>query len=196
MNVRVSRTIADAGTSSAEQSAVGRWRMVHLNSGAERGSIAGRLAIGDAGIGNDSDGVTAVLGVLSFLKFSVIIYTLYLLPSMRVLLAPLLLAAGVLLGTTAISPASTNAAAGAAAAPPPPSPQSSSCSSEPDCELSGTCTNGSCVCDAGWVGEHCTHLALVPNPPGHHAYHARDSNNASAFWNSWGYACPSSTSFL
>ena len=93
---------------------------------------------------------------------------------MRVLLAPLLLATGVLSGK-GLSPAAA---------------ASTSCSSELDCELSGTCANGVCVCDAGWTGEHCTHLALVPNPPGHYAYHARDPDNASAFWNSWGSSQP------
>ena len=81
-----------------------------------------------------------------------------------------------------------------AAASPRPSPDhhsllDASCTSELDCELSGDCVSGSCVCDAGWTGAHCTHLALVPNPPGHYAYHARAPDNHS-FWNSWGSSQP------
>ena len=54
-----------------------------------------------------------------------------------------------------------------------------SCSTELDCELSGDCMQGSCVCDAGWTGAHCTHLALVPNAPAHYAFHARSPGNSS-----------------
>ena len=82
---------------------------------------------------------------------------------------------GVLLGGVAL----------AATAP----PQNASCSTELDCELSGSCTQGSCVCDAGWTGPHCTHLVLVPNVPGHVAYRARAPDNRS-FWNSWGSSQP------
>lgn len=69
-------------------------------------------------------------------------------------------------------------------------PGAVSCSSELDCELSGVCVRGSCVCDPGWSGPHCTTLELLPNPPGHFAYHARDPDDSSALWNSWGSSQP------
>jgi hypothetical protein len=47
------------------------------------------------------------------------------------------------------------------------------CETELDCELTGLCVNGNCVCDEGWKGPTCTHLDLVPNPPNHYAYHAK-----------------------
>ena len=37
----------------------------------------------------------------------------------------------------------------------------------------------------------CSHLALVPNAPGHYAYRARAlDNQSSSFWNSWGSSQP------
>jgi len=62
------------------------------------------------------------------------------------------------------------------------------CSTELDCQLSGRCMDGACLCDSGWSGVHCTTLAMMPNEPGHYAYrhHADDGS----FWNSWGSSQP------
>lgn len=60
-----------------------------------------------------------------------------------------------------------------------------SCLTELDCELSGVCTSGACVCDPGWTGTNCELLDLVPNPPGQLAYHDVEDK-----WDSWGSSPP------
>lgn len=60
-----------------------------------------------------------------------------------------------------------------------------SCSTELDCELSGGCEAGRCVCDPGWSGPTCTLLNLEPNPPGQLAFH--DTTDG---WSSWGSSPP------
>jgi len=39
-----------------------------------------------------------------------------------------------------------------------------SCKSEEDCNLAGDCLHGSCVCDAPWTGEQCTHMHFELGP--------------------------------
>lgn len=63
--------------------------------------------------------------------------------------------------------------------------RSAACSTELDCELSGVCVSGLCVCDAGWSGPACQLLDLLPNTPGHVAF--RDTNQS---WASWGSSPP------
>ena len=63
------------------------------------------------------------------------------------------------------------------------------CTTELDCELSGVCVGGTCVCDPGWTGPACALLDLVPNPP--RVVHAfRDTNHS---WDSWGSSPPIQT---
>ena len=82
---------------------------------------------------------------------------------------PLLLGAAVL--------AAVQVGAAAAVAP--------QCSTELDCELSGSCEAGRCACDPGWTGPTCTMLNLEPNAPGHVAFH-----DVQHGWSSWGSSPP------
>ena len=50
------------------------------------------------------------------------------------------------------------------------------CSEAKDCQLAGLCTNGNCVCDPGWTGNHCELLDLAPLDP-----HSKTTLSA---WNS------------
>ena len=42
------------------------------------------------------------------------------------------------------------------------------CVTSSDCQLNGACkaSTGKCICDAGWVGEQCHSLDLLPTPLG------------------------------
>ena len=65
------------------------------------------------------------------------------------------------------------------------------CTTELDCQLSGVCTSGACVCDPGWKGDHCGQLDLLPNAPNHFAYRPLAPAEASeTYWNSWGASAP------
>lgn len=50
------------------------------------------------------------------------------------------------------------------------------CSTDADCEHLGVCTAGACACDAGWVGQTCGTLDLVPSPPDSGLRQANSSN--------------------
>jgi len=64
------------------------------------------------------------------------------------------------------------------------------CMTDLDCELSGTCTEGVCLCDPEWTGEHCTSLRLIPNKVDHYAFHQRSPDDDGTWWNSWGSSQP------
>ena len=39
------------------------------------------------------------------------------------------------------------------------------CTTDRECSLLGSCVSGSCACDAGWLGDDCATLDLLPPAP-------------------------------
>jgi hypothetical protein len=64
------------------------------------------------------------------------------------------------------SVAASSAALNTSTSPTATSVPQSTCASDHDCSLAGACTAGTCVCDAGWTGTHCSTLSLEPAEPG------------------------------
>ena len=47
----------------------------------------------------------------------------------------------------------------------PPTAAVSTCTTSSDCSLAGECLSRRCVCDAGWMGDHCEKLNLTTSTP-------------------------------